>query len=124
MTDYEHDLGQATVYGYALPRPTGGNGILGTIRVLQQATPETLRVVRRHLPEIAAEELTKTGARSFVDRDGREWRIPHGYIDWFQPSPAEAFSVIDDSVIPLAPANAEERFTSQAIGELRSERIA
>jgi hypothetical protein len=124
VSDFEQHLGETTIWGHALPRPAGRDGIIGTVRVLQQATKEKLRIVRRHLPEIAAEELTKTGARRFVDRDGREWRIPHGYIDWFQPSPAEAFSVIDDSVIPLAPADVEERFTSQPIGELRSERIA
>jgi hypothetical protein len=69
VSDFEQHLGEATVYGYALPRPAGGNGILGTVRVLEQATPERLRIIRKYLPEIAAEELTKTGARSFVDRD-------------------------------------------------------
>jgi hypothetical protein len=123
MTDYEQHLGEATVYGYALPRPTGGNGIIGTIRVLEEATPERLRVIRKYLPEIAAEELTKTGARSFVDRDGREWRIPHGFVDWYQPEPVAAFAVLDDCVVPLKPADVEERFTSTTIGELRGERV-
>jgi hypothetical protein len=124
MTDHELHLGESTIWGHALPRPAGGDGILGTVRVLEQATPERLRVVRRHLPQIDAEELTKTGARRFVDRDGREWRIPHGYIDWFQPSPVEAFAVIDQCIVPLAPSDVEESFTSVAIGEMRGGRVA
>jgi hypothetical protein len=32
--------------------------------------------------------------------------------------------VLDDCVVPLKPADVEERFTMQAIGEMRSERIA
>jgi hypothetical protein len=52
VSDFEQHLGEATVYGYALPRPQGGNNTLATVRVLEQATEEKLRIVRKYLPEI------------------------------------------------------------------------
>ena len=117
---YAQSFPAGAISGRKVPTSTGRQGVLGTVRVLPEATQDALALARRNLREIDDADLTWLDARHFQDADGQVWRIPHGATNLYDVTAAQAFTVRDDLIVPLQRAEQADEQVTTPIGEMRA----
>ncbi len=119
--------------GWTSPLPSGRRleteitepGTLGTIRVLQPASENLVRSLKRRIREIPESGLTQDGDE-WVDESGERFQIVTSFVDYVDPkaSGVTAFTIRGECIVMLRPVDsADPREQTVEFGDIGGGRV-